>query len=149
MQFKKLYLEKLGATIELTAFAPEKKTAEYHAILHVEPKGETFEQQLRRILLAEEQLMALADLTGAKPVFKRYFLSDATNQRPLMPQDNTCTISYIQQPPLDGSKLSAWLYLQRGSEVIPSADRLQSTIVRSNGYEHVWTMGMMIGEGSS
>ena len=149
MQFKKLYLEKLGATIELTAFAPEKKTAEYHAILHVEPKGETFEQQLRRILLAEEQLMALADLTGAKPVFKRYFLSDATNQRPLMPQDNTCTISYIQQPPLDGSKLSAWLYLQRGSEVIPSVDRLQSTIVRSNGYEHVWTMGMMIGEGSS
>lgn len=149
MQFKKLYLEKLGATIELTAFAPEKKTAEYHAILHVEPKGETFEQQLRRILLAEEQLMALADLTGAKPVFKRYFLSDATNQRPLMLQDDTCTISYIQQPPLDGSKLSAWLYLQRGSEVIPSADRLQSTIVRSNGYEHVWTMGMMIGEGSS
>ena len=33
MQFKKTYLEELGATIELTAFAPEGKTAEWHAML--------------------------------------------------------------------------------------------------------------------
>ena len=149
MQFKNFHLKELGATIELTAFAPEKMTAEYHAILHVEPKGETFQEQFRRISLAEEQLMALADLKGAKPVFKRYFLSDATNQRPLMPADDTCTVSYIQQPPLDGSKLALWLYLQRGTEIIPAADRLQSTIVRSGGYEHLWTMGMMTTEGSS
>ncbi|MBP3712412.1 MAG: hypothetical protein J6I86_08095 [Bacteroidaceae bacterium] len=149
MQFKKIHLEKLGATIELTTFAPDGKTAEYHAILHVEARGESFQQQLRRISQAEEQLMAQADLADAKPVFKRFFLSDATNQRPLMPQDDTCTISYIQQPPLDGSKIALWLYLQRGTEVIPTADRLQSTIVRHNGYEHLWTMGMMIGEGSS
>ena len=149
MQFKKKYLEKLGATIELTAFAPEKKTAEFHAILHVEPQGETFLQQFRRIQLAEEQLMALGDLEGAKPVFKRYFLSDATNQRPLMPQDDTCTVSYIQQPPLDGSKLAAWIYLQRGTEIIPNADRLRSTIARHNGYEHLWTMGLFLAEGSS
>ena len=94
MQFKKIHLEKLGATIELTTFAPEGKTAEYHAILHVEARGESFQQQLRRISQAEEQLMAQADLADAKPVFKRFFLSDATNQRPLMPQDDTCTISY-------------------------------------------------------
>ncbi|MBO7118975.1 MAG: hypothetical protein J6W03_01490 [Bacteroidaceae bacterium] len=149
MQFNKKYLEKLGATIELTTFAPEGKTAEYHAILHVEPRGESFVEQLRRITQAEAQLLDSEDLAGAKPVFKRYFLSDATNQRPLMPQDNTCTVSYIQQPPLDGSKLAAWLYLLRGTDVTPSADRLQSTIVRHNGYEHLWTMGLTIGEGSS
>ncbi len=149
MQFKKSYLEKLGATIELTTFAPEGKNAEYHAILHVESRDETFQQQLRRISLAEEQLMSLPDMTGAKPVFKRYFLSDATNQRPLMPEAGTCTVSYIQQPPLDGSKLAIWLYLQRGTEITPTADRMQSTLVRSGGYEHLWTMGLTIGEGSS
>ena len=149
MQFKKEYLEKLGATIELTAFAPKGKTAEFHAILHVDSRGETFPEQFRRICLAEEQLMALADLQGAKPVFKRYFLSDATNQRPLMGQDDSCTVSYIQQPPLDGSKVALWLYLQRGTEVIPNADSLRSTIVRHNGYEHLWTMNMIKGEGSS
>ena len=149
MQFKKKYFEKIGATIELTAFAPEKKTAEFHAILHVEPRGETFQEQFRRICQAEAQLLELEDVKGAKPVFKRYFLSDATNQRPFMKQDDSCTVSYIQQPPLDGSKLALWLYLQRGTEVIPQADRLSSTLVRHNGYEHLWTMGMMTTDGTS
>lgn len=149
MQFKKKYLEQIGATIELTAFAPEGKTAEIHAILHIESRGETFLEQLQRIRQAETQLLDLEDVKGAKPVFKRYFLSDATNQRPLMPQDETCTVSYIQQPPLDGSKLAAWIYLQRGTEITSNADRLGSTVVRHNGYEHLWTMGLMIGEGSS
>ena len=149
MQFNKFRIEKLGVTIEMTTFAPEGKVAEYHAILHVEPQGEPFEKQLRRIILAEKELMALDDMAGAKPVFKRYFLSDAANQRPLMPQDDTCTVSYIQQPPLDGSKLATWFYLQRGTEIIPTSDRLRSTVIRHNGYEHLWTMGLTIAEGSS
>ena len=149
MQFKKTYLEKLGATIELTTFAPEDKTAEWHAMLHVEPRGETFCEQFRRISIAETELLGIEELAGARSVFKRYFLSDATNQRPLMPEDDSCAVSYIQQPPLDGSKLALWLYLQRGTEVTPVADRLRSTVVRHNGYEHLWTMSMAIGEGSS
>ena len=149
MQFKKIYLEELGATIELTAFVPEGKTAEWHAMLHVEPRGETFLQQFSRIRLAETFLLGTDGLKDAKPVFKRYFLSDATNQRPLMGQDETCTVSYIQQPPLDNSKVAEWIYLQRGTEVIPNADELRSTVIRHNGYEHIWTMGMTTGEGSS
>ena len=88
-------------------------------------------------------------MNGAKPVFKRYFLSDATNQLPLMEQDDTCAVSCIQQPPLNGSKVAMWMYLQRGTEVIPQADRLSSTLVRHNGYEHLWTMGMMTTDGTS
>lgn len=149
MQFKKIYLENLGATIELMAYEPEGKTAEWHAMLHVEPRGEAFQGQFRRICQAEAHLMGLADMTGAKSVFKRYFLSDATNQRPLMGLDDSCTVSYIQQPPLDNSKVAQWIYLQRGTEVIPIADTLRSTIIRHNGYEHIWTMGMTTGEGSS
>lgn len=149
MQFNRIYREELGVAIELAAFLPDGKAAEWHAMLHVEPRGEAFPGQFRRIREAVAWLLASKDMAGAKPVFKRYFLSDATNQQPLMAQDDTCTVSCIQQPPLDGSKLALWLYLQRGTEVVPTADRLRSTIVRHNGYEHLWTMGMTIGEGSS
>ena len=149
MQFNKKYLKELGATIELTAFVPEGKTAEWHAMLHVEPRGESFAGQFRRICEAETWLLGAEDMQGVKPVFKRYFLSDATNQLPLMAKDESCTVSYIQQPPLDGSKLALWLYLQRGTEIVPRADRLGSTIVRHNGYEHLWTMGITTSEGSS
>ena len=149
MQFNKITLENIGVTIEMTAFAPTGGTAEWHAMLHVEPRGEAFQEQLRRISQTVDWLLGTEDMKGVKPVFKRYFLSDATNQRPLMPEDDSCTVSYIQQPPLDGSKLALWLYMQRGTEVVPVADRLRSTVVRHNGYEHLWTMGMAIGEGSS
>ena len=149
MQFKKIYLEKLGASIEVTTFAPEGKTAEWHAMLHVEPRGESFPGQYQRICQAAIHLLGLEDMKDAKPIFKRYFLSDATNQQPVMEQDDTCTVSCIQQPPLDGSKVAMWMYMQRGTEVCPTADRLRSTIVRHNGYEHIWTMGMTLGEGSS
>ena len=149
MQYKEINMEELSAVAELTTFAPEWKTAEWHAMLHVDSHGETFQQQYRRIRQAEAQLLGTEDLAGAKPIYKRYFLSDATNQRPLMEEDPSCTVSYIQQPPLDGSKLALWLYLQRGTEVIPQADRLSSTLVRHNGYEHLWTMGMMTTDGTS
>ena len=149
MQYKEINMEELSAVAELTTFAPEGKTAEWHAMLHVDSHGETFQQQYRRIRQAEAQLLGTEDLAGAKPIYKRYFLSDATNQRPLMEEDPSCTVSYIQQPPLDGSKLALWLYLQRGTEVIPQADRLSSTLVRHNGYEHLWTMGMMTTDGTS
>ena len=149
MQFKKIYLENIGACIELSAFAPAGKTAEWHAMLHVEPRGESFTSQYQRICQAATLLLGLEDLKDAKPVFKRYFLSDATNQQPVMGMDDSCTVSCIQQPPLDGSKVAMWMYLQRGTEVCPTADRLRSTIMRHNGYEHIWTMGMTLGEGSS
>jgi len=149
MQYNEINMAELGAAVELTSFAPDGKTAEWHAVLHVESRGETFREQLQRIRLAEDRLMAQADMAGAKPVYKRYFLSDATNQRPLMEEDQSCTVSYIQQPPLDGSKLALWIYLQRGTEVVPEADRLHSTIVRHNGYEHLWTMGMTTTDGTS
>ena len=160
MQLKKINIEELGVCIELTAFVPEGKTAapalpsetkaeEWHAMLHVEPRGEAFPQQYRRIRQAEAHLLASEEMKGAKPVFKRYFLSDATNQQPIIGLDDDCSVSCIQQPPLDGSKLALWIYMQRGTEVIPHADSLHSTIVRHNGYEHLWTMGMTTNEGSS
>lgn len=149
MQYTRIDTEELGATIEISTFAPEGKTAEWHAMIHIAPRADTFQEQYQRIQQAEKQLLAEDRMAGAKPIFKRYFLSDATNQQPLMTADRDCTVSYIQQPPLDGSKLALWIYLQRGTEVQTHADRLGSTRVRHNGYTHLWTMGMTIGEGSS
>lgn len=150
MQYKEITLDELGVRIELAAFTPPQgKVAEWHAMLHVEPRNETFQQQYHRLCKAEAQLMADESMAEAQTVLKRYFLSDSTNQQPLMEQTTACTVSYIQQPPLDGSKIALWLYLQRGTQVTHQADQLGSTIVRNNGYEHIWTMGMSTSQGDS
>ena len=96
-----------GVVAQLSAF-PAEGRSEYHAMLHVEPRGELFAGQFARLCAAAAELTAT--LGGARPVLKRYFLSDAANQAPLIPADATCAVSIIQQSPLDGSKVAMWLY---------------------------------------
>ena len=132
-------IEEIGARIEWTHFTAG-EVEELHAMLHVEPRCELFEGQIARIQQAEKILLEMEDVQGSCIVFKRYFLSDATNQVPVIQERDACTVSYIQQPPLDGSKVAVWLYLQKGTEVKPMNN---STIVRHNGYQHIWTFGLM------
>ena len=139
MEYVVKNLDNIGARIELTRFAAGQVT-ELHAMLHVQAQGELFEAQFARLQQAKKALMEMEEVQSAKVVFKRYFLSDATNQVPLVQENDECTISYIQQPPLDGSKVALWLYLQQGTEV---SNTNGSTVVSHNGYQHIWTMGLL------
>ena len=139
MEYVVKNLDNIGARIELTRFAAGQVT-ELHAMLHVQAQGELFEAQFARLQQAKKALMEMEEVQSAKVVFKRYFPSDATNQVPLIQENDECTISYIQQPPLDGSKVALWLYLQQGTEV---SNTNGSTVVSHNGYQHIWTMGLL------
>lgn len=146
MEYTKHYLEDVGVRVELSVFAPVGGVAECHAMLHVEPRGETFAGQLSRLYSAQDRLAEMAGADGMKVVFQRYFLSDAANQAALMRIMPHCSTSYLQQPPLDGSKVAVWVYLQGGTEVTEEND---TVVVRHNGYKHLWKMGMMTTEGDS
>lgn len=149
MEYQSINIQEIGVRIELCSFAPQGRVAEHHAMLHVQPQGDDFLSQIQRLHRAEAFLRGLDQMQGAVPILKRYFLSDATNQQPLIHQQDSCTISYIQQPPLDGSKVALWIYLQHGTEVTGNADGLNSTVVCHNGYRHVWTMGLTDNQGDS
>lgn len=84
-----------------------------------------------------EQARVLADEAGFAVVFKRYFLSDVlqANELPL----EKGAVSYIVQPPLDGSGIAVWLYLAGGCEV-EYGDSY--TTVREGGLEHIWSAGI-------
>ncbi len=149
----KTYWEDLGVTAEISAFNQDCKNAEFHVMLHVQPNNELFEGQLNRIYLAEKKLKSVELFKETNIIFKRYFLSDSTNQVPLMNTENDslisnndCGISIIQQPPLDGSKIAVWIYLQRGTEVTQLGGM---TIAEHNGYKHLWMMGLHESEGDS
>ena len=144
MTYKNIYLDKIGVRAGITTFAPEGKTMEQHVMLHVEPNGDLFDKQIERLLKAEEHI---ADLTPSlKKVFKRYFFSDIVNQAPLVPEDETCAMSFIQQPPLDGSKAAVWIYLTEAEGITKEGD---TAIAKNNGYEHYWQMGKYETQGNS
>ena len=144
MTYKNIYLDKIGVRAGITTFAPEGKTMEQHVMLHVEPNGDLFDKQIERLLKAEEHIAALTP--SLKKVFKRYFFSDIVNQAPLVPEDETCAMSFIQQPPLDGSKAAVWIYLTEAESITKEGD---TAIVRNNGYEHYWQMGKYETQGNS
>lgn len=139
MTTNKISWEELGVWAEMATFAPEGKVEETHIMVHVESRGEMFEGQMNRIYEAEERIYDLELLSEAKVVFKRYFLSDSTNQQPLMRDEQDCAVSFIQQPPLDGSKIAVWIYLQKGTDV---SNRNGMTVAEHNGYQHLWKMGL-------
>jgi len=160
MKAEKIIFQELGVGVELSTFAPEGKVKEQHAILHVEPRDELFAGQFDRICRAEKALLQMPQCLGSQTVFKRYFLSDATNQQPVIndsglkideygqhsPTLNPQSVSCIEQPPLDGSKVAAWLYLVHEMQV-ENHDGL--VIARHNGYQHLWKMGMHEHSGDS
>ena len=144
MTYKNIYLDEIGVRAEVTTFAPEGKTAEQHVMLHAEPNGDLFDKQIERLQKAEEHIAALTP--ALKKVFKRYLFSDIVNQAPLVPADETCAMSFIQQPPLDGSKVAVWIYFQEAESITKEGD---TAIVRNNGYEHYWQMGKYETQGNS
>lgn len=137
MTQEKIYWEEIGVNAELSEFVLNDGPAEIHAILHVQPQEDSFENQYNRLVTAQSLLAELPELEGYQAVFKRYFLSDSTNQRPLMNEDDNCAVTYIQQPPLDGSRIALWSYYIKGAEVKTKGN---TTIVSHNGYQHLWQM---------
>lgn len=95
MDKSKVFWEDLGVTAEISAFTPQDKIEEFHVMLHVEPRAELFDGQLKRIYEGEERLLRLPQVMGADVILKRYFLSDSTNQQPLMKQEADCSVSVI------------------------------------------------------
>lgn len=86
---------------------------EYHSFIRVPQAGLPFEVQLQAVV---EALGGMA--AERKLCFVRFFLSDAANQQPALAARMAaapCPVSYIQQPPLDGTKLAAWVYSTEGS----------------------------------
>ena len=105
---------------EISRFIPSTGICEYHAIIHITHPELTFDQQLSALLDAYDYLLK-HEANGAKAVFKRFFLSDAANQTDLLlatlPENTACACSIVEQPPLDGTKIALWVYLQ--TDVIP------------------------------
>ena len=93
---------------------------------------------------------ALEASDGFVPVFRRFFLSDRPQAAEIRAAiaagtDGTAAeaasgaVSFIVQPPLDGSAVAVWMWLVRGAE-IETAPGL--SIAREGGREHIWHAGL-------
>ncbi|MDE7111764.1 MAG: hypothetical protein K2O38_07680 [Muribaculaceae bacterium] len=99
-----------GAEAQTALFEYGRK--EVHCIISPN-QGLMFADQLDAVLTAERHLEKYFGMTT---VFKRYFLSDAANQASLLPSEEKCPVSRIQQPPLNGSKVALWVVMEQDAD---------------------------------
>ena len=135
---KKIIFDKTCAEIASFTTA-DSEVAEHHVMIHVTDHRLPYSSQLKAV---DDTLTQLAhgQLGGAKPVFKRYFLSDAYNQSgevlSLELDYSDYALSVIQQSPLDGTKIALWVYLQTHVETRALPSGLYE--VRHGRYRHLW-----------
>ena len=112
---------------------------ESFAMLRIVRKDLPFVEQVEALFALLDYLLKQNNM-GQTAVFVRFFLSDAANQEAEVSRrwealDIVCPVSVIQQPPLDGTKLAAWVYSVTGASVTRS-DALYR--VNTAHYTHYW-----------
>ena len=131
-----------NTSIEIFRYEVQEGVCEYHAMLRVTNPRLTYMEQVDCLMEAYDQLMQ-GEMKGAVAVFKRFFVSDAANQanylQALHAERSDCALSIIEQPPLDGSKVALWVYIQRGVQTKALANGIYE--VKHGGYRHLWMAG--------
>jgi enamine deaminase RidA (YjgF/YER057c/UK114 family) len=135
--------------VEISGFDVDGGVSEYHAMLHVIQTNKPFREQLEDIHSAFSHLLSEFG-ENVKPVFRRYFLTDAANQskflESILKDYPSCATSAIQQPPLDGSKIALWVYFLSDVEI----KKLNKGIIAEhNAYRHIWTAGRQVAQPDS
>ena len=115
------------------------EASEYHIIIHSTKPEDTYEEQLNAVLNTYDYLLT-QELKGAVAILKRYFLSDAANQADtllaLTTEGSGCTLSIVEQPPLDGTKIALWVYLLTDVQTQVLHNGLFE--VKHSAYRHFW-----------
>lgn len=146
MNYTSYTLSREKVTVSVASFLPSGGgEAEYHLQLRTEP-GEPFHRQLENLHDAFRETFSRLLPQKVVPVVRRYFLSDAANQASLLEKEirdiDPSPASVIQQPPLDGSKVSLWVYAAQGME-------RRGRAAAHGRYTHYWSCGNLSPQGNS
>ncbi|MDE5702720.1 MAG: hypothetical protein K2I15_10215 [Bacteroides sp.] len=116
MNVNEQHTDRSGKTLtEIFRYEAGQGVSEFHVMIHSIQPEDTYQQQLSAVADAYNEVLT-RELKEAVAVFKRCFLSDAANQADIlqafMAENSDCALSIVEQPPLNGTKIALWVYLQ-------------------------------------
>lgn len=109
--------------------------AEHHLIISVTDPCLPFAEQLRGV--TDTLRLTGEALTGCRPVFMRWFLSDAANQAAMLPDTSDRAVSVVEQAPLNGTKVALWVIFQQDVTVSPVGSTGIYEVAHG-AYRHYW-----------
>ncbi|MDR1344876.1 MAG: hypothetical protein LBJ39_05930 [Tannerellaceae bacterium] len=134
MTYKTIEYKELYVRIKLSVY-DAKGVTESHAIAENLNPALDAKTQYGNITQALDELQSVLP-KGSILVMKRYFASDAINQAELLPVENAA-VSFVQQSPLNGSKVSLWAYWVCDCSMTTEGG---TTIMERPHYRHFFNM---------
>lgn len=134
----KIDWDDLAVRVKLNSFiSQEGGIAEYHAMVQYTNHCSCAEVQYANVEKAILRLQQQDELKNSKLVFRRYFVSDAVNQKEFLNnKQGEQAVSIVQQPPLDGTKVAVWLYFVENIQL--KIDESGTVIMESSSYKHLY-----------
>ncbi len=138
MQYTKLTWNDISTEISFSEFVVENGAAEFHAMIQLTDKQKPVETQFEQIETAINRLCQTEKIRNCQLVLKRYFVSDAVNKKDFLQQHDSekTAVSIVQQPPLNGTKISVWLYFVENCLCLK--DENGTLIVERPAYKHLY-----------
>ena len=137
MVHKRIEWNDIYVTVGLGCFNPtDGNAAEFHAAIEINAAYKNAKEQYLLLEEAVQRLMKLPELKKATLVWKHFFVSDAINQAPYLTASADEVVSVVQQPPLNGSKVSLWLYFVENVQMIHEADG--TSVMQRPSYKHLF-----------
>ncbi|MDR1169959.1 MAG: hypothetical protein LBK97_03900 [Prevotellaceae bacterium] len=135
IDFETIEWDDIYAAARLSRFCPNGSAAEYHAMIQLNNTHLKAERQFHNIETAIGRLKnSLGENVSC--VFKRYFVSDAVNQKDLLCRKNSnAAISIVEQAPLNGSKVSVWVYFVQDCRVYEDSE---TCVMERPAYKHLY-----------
>lgn len=131
-------------------FSNDKGAGEHHIMIEVTEPTLPYQEQVEAVFDAYNSIRD-NNMKGAVAVFARCFMSDSSNQMVTLKSRAAkslhCAVSYIQQPPLNGSKLALWVWLLDGVETVPAEGDLFA--VRQGQYTRYFSASLHRNVGDS
>lgn len=134
MKYNKTTWDDLGVEANLAIFDNGNETSEIHGFFEITnihlsavAQFQAIENAVKRFKLSENTV----------PVLKRYFLSDAINQKGFIQAHEKTAVSIVQQPPLNGAKIALWVYWMENG--IPTTVDANTLSVRHSSYNHLYS----------
>lgn len=139
MDFEIIEWDDICAIAQVSGFCPEKAVAEYHAMIELNNTRLTAKQQFRNVEIAIERIENSLE-GNVSCIFKRYFMSDAVNQKDFVHGNNdNIAVSIVEQPPLNGCKVSVWVYFASDCTVYKHEDS-GTYVTERPAYKHLYNM---------
>lgn len=139
MIYRQLKNKKEHTLARIASFEQENASSEYMLMMQVDDVCLSYTEQIQALKASFDECRKDC-FPEARPVFMRFFLSDAANQtaglEKLWIENAGCAVSVVEQPPLDGSKIALWAYLQTSVKVKALPKGLYA--VEKGAYIHYW-----------